>query len=44
MWMIMYLDDDVYKIIVENTIITTCDIICITKDRKMTPISRTQDG
>ena len=33
MWMIMFIDEKTYKIIVDNCIIPTCDIICITKDK-----------
>lgn len=35
MWRIMYIDEDDYKTIVKNNIIPTCDIICITKDKKI---------
>ena len=35
MWMIMFIDEDSYKTIVRNSIIPTCDIICITKDKKI---------
>lgn len=34
MWMIMYIDEGNYKAIVKNSIISTCDIICMTKDKK----------
>lgn len=35
MWMIMYIDEKIYKIIVEDSIIPTCDIICLTKDKEI---------
>ncbi len=35
MWMIMYIDEESYKTIVRNSIIPACDIICITKDKKI---------
>lgn len=35
MWMIMYIDDKIYKVIVDYCIIPTSDIICLTKDKKI---------
>ena len=35
MWMIMYIDEESYRTIVKDSIIPACDIICITKDKKI---------
>ncbi len=35
MWMIMYIEEEKYRILLDNSIISTCDIICLTKDKKI---------
>lgn len=35
MWVIMFIDEDTYRIILKNSIIPTCDIICLTNDKKI---------